>query len=490
MMKISEIRKDSSSHYQNALLLGDVAERVKVLKNCGQPSLAYLTAVTHDLKEEAENLAEYLQEENLSNITASPDAQLLVPTPPLVQSENNWPLLTVSKSLFEGAALAKNKPIATVDLTTDVLDVEPDGDWGADDLDIDDDGAAEKEEVAPGEGWDGDDLELPDLDVPGTAGEDDAYFVAPTRGVSVPQQWTNNSKLAIDHVLAGSFETAARLLQDQIGVVNIGPFKHLFLSAYSRSQLSFSALPNMPSLSAYPLRKDPKLSLPAMGVKISDLSQDKLKHCYDLTTQGKFNEALEKFRLLLLNIPLIVVESKPEIEEAKFLVAKCREYILGLQMELYRKELAKDSIEDQKRNVELAAYFTHCDLERAHLILTLRTAMNLAFKLKNYHSASSFGRRLLDLGPSMEMMKQTKKILQVCEKNPVDEHPMEYDERNPFSVCGKSYKPVYAGKPSVKCPFCGASYSPQFKEVLCGVCTVSEVNKDSMGLRISPLQFR
>lgn len=32
MMKISEIRKDVSSHYHNALFLGDVAERVKVLK--------------------------------------------------------------------------------------------------------------------------------------------------------------------------------------------------------------------------------------------------------------------------------------------------------------------------------------------------------------------------------------------------------------------------------------------------------------------------
>jgi len=32
MMKISEIRKDASSHYQNALILGDVEERIKVLK--------------------------------------------------------------------------------------------------------------------------------------------------------------------------------------------------------------------------------------------------------------------------------------------------------------------------------------------------------------------------------------------------------------------------------------------------------------------------
>lgn len=34
-MKISEIRKDASGHYQDALLLGDVGERIKVLKVSG-----------------------------------------------------------------------------------------------------------------------------------------------------------------------------------------------------------------------------------------------------------------------------------------------------------------------------------------------------------------------------------------------------------------------------------------------------------------------
>lgn len=32
----AEIRKDMSGHYQNALYLGDVSERVRILKNCGQ----------------------------------------------------------------------------------------------------------------------------------------------------------------------------------------------------------------------------------------------------------------------------------------------------------------------------------------------------------------------------------------------------------------------------------------------------------------------
>lgn len=159
-------------------------------------------------------------------------------------------------------------------------------------------------------------------------------------------------------------------------------------------------------------------------------------------------------------------------------------------MELFRKDLGKDSLDDQKRSCELAAYFTHCSLQPVHLILTLRTAMNLTFKLKNYRSASSFARRLLELGPKQEMAQQTRKLLQVCEKNPVDECPMEYDEHNPFSVCAKSYKPIYRGKPEVKCPFCGATYLPMFQGELCGICGVSEIGKSCMGLRISLLQFR
>jgi len=35
----AEIRKDLSGQFQAALLLGDVTERVKILKNCGQRML-------------------------------------------------------------------------------------------------------------------------------------------------------------------------------------------------------------------------------------------------------------------------------------------------------------------------------------------------------------------------------------------------------------------------------------------------------------------
>lgn len=36
---------------------------------------------------------------------------------------------------------------------------------------------------------------------------------------------------------------------------------------------------------------------------------------------------------------------------------------MGLLLETARKELPKDSIENAKRNAEMAAYFTHCQLQ-------------------------------------------------------------------------------------------------------------------------------
>jgi len=126
-----------------------------------------------------------------------------------------------------------------------------------------------------GGGWDvEEDIELPtDVEVPVGAGADgDNYFVAPTKGVPMTQKWSN-SDLAVDHVLAGSFESAARLLNSQIGVVNVSPFKQIFVSTYSRSRASFTALPNMPSLYLYPIRnwKDAKFPVPAIGLRIADL---------------------------------------------------------------------------------------------------------------------------------------------------------------------------------------------------------------------------
>ncbi|CAO2638403.1 Coatomer subunit alpha [Lemmus lemmus] len=493
MMKIAEIRKDMSGHYQNALYLGDVSERVRILKNCGQKSLAYLTAATHGLDEEAESLKETFDPEKETIPEIDPNAKLLQPPAPIMPLDTNWPLLTVSKGFFEGSIASKGKGGAlAADIDIDTVGTEG---WGEDaELQLDEDGFVEAPEglgedalgkgQEEGGGWDvEEDLELPpELDVPSgvTSGAEDGFFVPPTKGTSPTQIWCNNSQLPVDHILAGSFETAMRLLHDQVGVIQFGPYKQLFLQTYARGRTTYQALPCLPSMYSYPNRnwKDAGLKngVPAVGLKLNDLIQ-RLQLCYQLTTVGKFEEAVEKFRSILLSVPLLVVDNKQEIAEAQQLITICREYIVGLCMEIERKKLPKESLDQQKRICEMAAYFTHSNLQPVHMILVLRTALNLFFKLKNFKTAATFARRLLELGPKPEVAQQTRKILSACEKNPTDACQLNYDMHNPFDICPASYRPIYRGKPVEKCPLSGACYSPEFKGQICRVTTVSTILK-------------
>lgn len=270
--------------------------------------------------------------------------------------------------------------------------------------------------------------------------------------------------------------------------MNFEPYETLFMNMYSQSHTSLPGLPSQPSMFPYPLRnwKDasPKGGLPISSLKLSVLVQN-LQLCYQLTTGGKFAEAIEKFQNILLSIPLLIVETKQEILEAKQLLQICREYILGLKMETLRKTLPKAQLDEQKRQCEMAAYFTHCNLQPVHQILTLRTALNMFFKLKNYKTAGSFARRLLELGPRQEVAQQARKILLACDKNPIDEQKLEYDEHNPFTLCGISYAPIYKGNPEENCALCETSYLPEYKGMLCNVCNVAEVGKRCTGLHLS-----
>ena len=80
------------------------------------------------------------------------------------------------------------------------------------------------------------------------------------------------------------------------------------LSSFARSsgccqlwsiQASLFGLPLVPPMQAYPQSnwKDagPKHGLPAVGLKLNDLVQ-RLQSCYQLTTAGKFVDAIDKFR--------------------------------------------------------------------------------------------------------------------------------------------------------------------------------------------------
>lgn len=78
-------------------VVGDLNERIRVLKSANLTSLAYLTAATHGLNEEAEELKAVVTQGGKALPEVIPNPKFLKPPPPVQQAESNWPLLTVSR---------------------------------------------------------------------------------------------------------------------------------------------------------------------------------------------------------------------------------------------------------------------------------------------------------------------------------------------------------------------------------------------------------
>lgn len=72
-------------------------------------------------------------------------------------------------------------------------------------------------------------------------------------------------------------------------------------------------------------------------------------------------------------------------------------------MELTRRTLNPET--EPRRVMELAAYFTHCQLQPAHVLLSLQSAMACTFKLRNFAGAAHFARRLLDMNPQLQKVE-------------------------------------------------------------------------------------
>ncbi|KAI5683116.1 hypothetical protein M9H77_04344 [Catharanthus roseus] len=497
MMKIAEVKNEVMGQFHNALYLGDIQERVKILENSGHLSLAYITASVHGLHDVAQRLAEELGG-NVPSLPKGKSTSLLIP-PKQLLCGGDWPLLMVTRGIFEGGLDNAGKG------ANEEYEDAADADWGetldigeVDNLQNGDISAVLEDEEAHEEndedgGWDLEDLDLPpEADTPKTVNTRSSVFVAPTPGMPVSQIWVQKSSLAAEHAAAGNFDTAMRLLSRQLGIRNFVPLKplftdlctgsHSYLPAFSSAPVITLAVERGWSDSASPNVRGP----PALTFNFSQLDE-KLRAGYKATTAGKFSEALRLFMSILYTIPLIVVETRREVDEVKELVVIAKEYVLGLKMELKRRELRDDPIRQQ----ELAAYFTHCNLQLPHLRLALMNAMSVCYKAGNLSTAANFARRLLETNPTAENhSRSARSVLQAAERNMRDVSQLNYDFRNPFVVCGATYVPIYRGQKDVTCPYCGTHFVPDQQGQVCTVCDLAAIGADASGLLCSPSQIR
>jgi coatomer protein complex subunit alpha (xenin) len=301
---------------------------------------------------------------------------------------------------------------------------------------------------------------------------------------------TRSSPLAADSIAAGRFEDAMRLLHQQICIVNFQPLKPHFLRIFQAANANIIGIGSLPPLKFY-LERDPPegqhankagtLLGPIIALSLQSLINE-LTEAYKFITNGKFPEAETIFKFILQAIPLVVARNKSESDEIKLLIEICREYLIGIATEIERKEVvnAKGST---ARILELASYFTLCNLQSKHSHFTLRSAMNAHAKANNYALAGEFARRLLDSNPPPALVEHTQRVLLLCEKKAYsDAIRINFDPRNPCVLCGSTLTPIYQGSAHIKCLYCGTAYKPEFSGKLCNICGIAEIGKQGSGL--------
>ncbi|OWB83621.1 hypothetical protein B5S33_g2252 [[Candida] boidinii] len=472
MQQIAESRNDYSSLFQNSLYLNSIEKKISLFIEVGLTPLAYATAKTNGLDDIAESILAD------SGLTADdiklPEISTGSNTVPTAKTDGskNWPLKDNKLSFFEQALLG-NMEALTIDDSEEAADKEDEThDPFAEEVVFDDD-----EGLGEDEGWDLGDEEL---DV---GNEEDESFVNVEEGTNPEiSQWLLNSKCAGQYVAAGAFEAAAQMLNKQVGVVNFEPLREHFMEIYQASKLSLPAVDGFESLPAY-IRADPQEE---MADKISPFIpkislESELQSGFKLFRSNKLEEALQVFRNLIYHISLSVVDNKDDEEKSKEALKVCREYILGLSIELARRDLPAD---DVKRNLELAAYFTKTGLQPSHRVNALQVAMTQSFKNKNFASASYFADEFLKIMTSGPRADQAQKIKAKSDQIATDAIEIDFDPYADFNICPLTYTPIYQGGPSVTESLTGAKYHASAKGKVCPITKITAIGAPSSGLRI------
>ena len=526
MQVIAERQKDPDSRMHNALLRGDAAERVKVLEQVGQLALAFVCAKTHGLEEDAARLGARLADAGVAlptpgagwgSLPAPAMGPKLVPVANGGKGTGNWPLsesvsLVAPQQNVERPVAAR--PVGPALVAEEELD-EDDAAGGADEEEEFGGGgggasasapssAKKAEEMAAawddGEGLDLDDEPLP-TPVPapktsprGSAGGGAAEkpadpFAAVTPGVPPPAKWVETSTLAFDHAAAGSFESAMRLLNRQIGVVNFAPLKARFLQAYVASRCVVPGPPGTPPGVSYLTRAGGEFPMALFTLQtVTGL----LAPAYELFGFGKFGEALAAFKSVLQLVPLVVVATTDEALELQEVLAYSREYVIACMV-----RLASDGLGEAEalRAAELAAYLTRRDLQPAHLMLVVKSAMVKAFNLKNYITAAGFARRILampgiDHERNLKLKTDAQKVLAKSEREARNAVEMAYSD-GPFvlDVVGLRAMTGADASGAKKCPFCQATAAAASAGKLCPVCDLSPIGVETLGL-VATMQRR
>lgn len=515
MKGLSEKRKDVMGRYYNSLLLGNIESQIELLKEVKQYPLAYLTAKSYGFEDIATEILKIagIDENDIELPKNSPKPKTLKPiTPHAPNTEKPWPIpipiIKDANDLFGSKRALEPKKEAPV--TSSLLDSMNNFNDEFDDS-IHEEKEASSEDIQQeplsintgGEGWAMEELDIPITEkvvTPITEGPfssvgrstesliegllPDGSFVIPSPGISIIDQWTQHSQLAVDHIAAGAFVNAARILNGQIGVVNFKVYKPKFMKIYLSARAYIQTLPGSGGLSV-PILRNNLVQLPSEARPFAAYTLNSLKAvlntAYDLTTKGKFQEAIPIFRDVLISCTIACANNIEEDNEIKEIIVSCKEYIIGLRCELSRRALTPEQI---GRSLELSAFFAICNLKPEHSILALRSAMAASFKANNFASAAYFAKRILESKAPEAFINQARTVHAHCSRQLVDNVPTHFKPDTDIRLCAFSQSPIAEGEDYVECVLTGARFKKAFVGKPNPITMTSKIGAVGTGLSI------
>jgi len=292
-----------------------------------------------------------------------------------------------------------------------------------------------------------------------------------------------------DMICAGSFELAQESLHRQFAILNFAPLKPYFLQLYLTACVEMPLFTNAQELTVG-LRRDPKSSkiLPLVSLSLKQCKST-INEAYLCVTKSQFEEAVDMFRKVLHILPLLVISSNDELRDGRQMIHTCREYINAL-----RVKIEANAVSDDVRKFELHCYFTHFELQDAHIFSGLYSAIKLGYRTHNYDTTAVLCRRLLELAvlgkvrteSSQQHVEQVDKVLKKCETKAgdKDKDTLSYKPHDFTNICAMSLKPIQRTDRSVKSPYCGSLFLATYDGQLSPVCQLVRIGASAQGLTV------
>ncbi|ODQ79980.1 hypothetical protein BABINDRAFT_161634 [Babjeviella inositovora NRRL Y-12698] len=466
MEAIAEHLGDYSSLVQNTFYRNSVEKRVQVLMASGLHPLAYATAKANGLDELVEQIVEQTGIDEASIVLPELGAPITLPESRGVVG--NWPLRESSLSFFEQALLGQVEDLNLNETEVETRQITND---------FESEAIFDDEDLAGEDAWDLGDEDL-DIEV-----EEEVVVEESLSAAAELNLWLRNSHSAAGHVAAGSFETAAQLLNRQVGVVNFEPLRKRFLEVYQANKLYVPGTPGLPSSQVFIRADFTETENKNVHPYIPGYEnvEARLHEGFKQFRSNKLEEAIAIFRDIIYTITVSAVPSTEEEDKCKEILTVCREYILGLSIELARRALDPADI---KRNLELAAYFTKAQLQPAHRVNALQVAMTQAFKNKNFASASYFAGEFLKVVSTGPRAEQAQKIKTKADQSPYDALDIEFNPFAEFEICPATFTPIFKDAPFVSEALTGAKYQPSEKGKIDFITGITAIGASASGLRV------